>query len=100
MSFEQFIHDCHVADCGDRKDESILTTADLIAARNRVVYTTESGTRVKGRNFLRLVGHRPDVALRLFHLCSWQHPETLIDEDENAAPEDRCFPELFAADPA
>jgi hypothetical protein len=75
--------------------EQIQSEAQLVAAGNRVVYATEDGEQVTAREIIALCRGNVGAALRLLHLCEWQHPATLLDEDENVSPADQCFPELW-----
>lgn len=59
------------------------------------IYWAENGGYYDKQAFLDLVKGDIALAYRLYALCEWQCPETLLDEDRNALPEDRVFPELF-----
>jgi hypothetical protein len=77
------------------QSEQIQSEAQLVADGQRVVYATEDGEQVTAREIIALCRGNVGAALRLLHLCEWQHPETLLDEDENLSPADQCFPELW-----
>lgn len=46
-----------------------------------VCYVTESGEQYTRADFVRLCNGEEAVARRLFDLCDWQAPETLLDEE-------------------
>jgi len=84
------------------KDPAINSPEALVAASSRAIYLThldaDNRSLVRASDFLRLCRGNAALAFRMFHLCEWQHPETLLAEDSNAPQADRAFPELF--DPA
>ncbi len=46
-----------------------------------ICYTTEAGDHYTRADFMRLANGEETVARRLFDLCDWQAPETLLDEE-------------------
>lgn len=75
----------------DRLDLEAFEATDL----DEEIYWAENGGYCDKQAFLDLVKGDIALAYRLYALCEWQCPETLLDEDRNALPEDRVFPELF-----
>ena len=75
------------------KDLGIDSPEKLRAAGGRVIYRSENGTGVTAKHFLKLCNNDEKIAFRLFNLCEWQCPETLLDEDRNEQdPRNVCFP--------
>ena len=75
------------------KDLGIDSPEKLRAAGRRVIYRSENGTGVTAKHFLKLCNNDEKIAFRLFNLCEWQCPETLLDEDRNEQdPRNVCFP--------
>lgn len=75
----------------ERLDLEAFTSIDP----DEEIYWAENGGYYDKQAFLDLVKGDIALAYRLYALCEWQCPETLLDEDRNALPEDRVFPELI-----
>lgn len=58
---------------------------DAFESGEGICYVTESGAGYTRGHFLALVDGDADTATRLFSLCEWQAPETLLDEDHEGA---------------
>lgn len=82
--------------CEEPKDFNRLSLEEFKAMDpDEEIYWAEHGGYYDKQALLDLAKGDESLAYRLYALCEWQCPETLLDEDRSAAPEDRVFPELF-----
>lgn len=57
---------------------------------NTICYITDSGDCYSYNDFLSLADGSEEVAFDLFDIVSWQHPETVLDEEIREGEIDRC----------
>lgn len=47
---------------------------------NEIVYTTESGDNYTGKQIFEIAKGNEKLSNIIYHLCDWQHPETIFQE--------------------
>jgi hypothetical protein len=52
-----------------------------------VVYRTEDGDQYTPKDFLEICGGVEPLAKRVYQECTWQHPETILEELSNELDE-------------
>jgi hypothetical protein len=78
----------------DRLDKEAFKAVDV----DEDIYWAENGGYYDKQAFLDLAKGDEELAYRIYSLCEWQCPQTLIDEDTSISINDCVFPELRDAE--
>lgn len=78
----------------DRLDKEAFKAVDV----DEDIYWAENGGYYDKQAFLDLTKGDEELAYRIYSLCEWQCPQTLIDEDASTSINDCVFPELRDAE--
>lgn len=78
----------------DRLDKEAFKAVDV----DEDIYWAENGGYYDKQAFLDLAKGDEELAYRIYSLCEWQCPQTLIDEDASTSINDCVFPELRGAE--